>query len=463
MIRAGVSVLALITILAALSIPSPAEGDYIESVEEITAGNFLGFGARQMAMGGAGMMSIDGTALYYNPANLARIPRIEFNFGLTSQKYTDESNVRKVRKMVNTTGAVPTVDIYAGRFEDFTAGLSSLDDSRNNTRINSAILSIPYPTYRGSLVVGIGVVRTADFDRTFRFTHRDRHAIYGDIIAAGSEFQSGGLHQWSAGIGMDLSPRVSFGVSISMYTGKHEYNFEYDLDSASGLIYHSEQFIEDSYLGFGAKLGLAMQISPNIGLGLAVESPVTLSIDEDVHAYSYELNSLDGESIEDIYYSVEYNVKKPFAFSAGLLIQRGHISLVADIDYADWSQLEYGDNIIMEEYNDKIKDYYHDVLRSRVGAEAVLPNYGLSLRAGLFSDPLPYNKSFQNKSRQGYTLGVGLLVDQVMTIDVAYVHGSYSRNSDFYYGSTDAGLDHYLIIDEDISYNRIFLTAAYRF
>ena len=47
-------------------------GGYFNELDEPIAGNYFGIGARQMAMGGAGIMSMDGTALYYNPANLAR-------------------------------------------------------------------------------------------------------------------------------------------------------------------------------------------------------------------------------------------------------------------------------------------------------------------------------------------------------------------------------------------------------
>jgi long-subunit fatty acid transport protein len=307
------------------------------------------------------------------------------------------------------------------------------------------------------------MVRTSDFDKTFRFMHLDRHDIEGDLIAVGSEFQSGGLYQWSAGFGIDLSPRISFGASLSMYTGKHDYDFEYGLDSCDVLTFQSEQLIEDRYLGFGAKVGLAVQLTPEIGIGIAAESPVTLKVDEDVHEYYSGWDDVEGSYNGEDAYPVEYDVKRPFVFSGGFMFQSGLISIAGDIDYTDWSQLSYGDNIYMEEENDNIKEYYRDVLRSRIGAEVVIPSYGLSLRAGLFSDPLPYVDEFQNDFRQGYTFGLGFLVDQVMTIDLAYVHGSYGRNSDLLYGYTDTDLEHYLVVDEDITYNRIFMTAAYRF
>ncbi|RKX23418.1 MAG: hypothetical protein DRP51_00395 [Candidatus Zixiibacteriota bacterium] len=437
--------------------------EYIEQVEEITAGNFFGYGARQMAMGGAGIMAIDGAALFYNPANLARIPRIEFNFGLSNQRYKDISTVRPIRREVDYSGAVTQSGILSPRFEGFQPVLSSAENSKINTRVNSAIITIPYPTYRGSMVFGIGMTRGINFDRVFRLSHSDRSAS-GDIIALGDEFQSGALTQWGAGIGIDLSPRIAFGGALYLYTGKHNYNWEYALDSLDVLSYEAEDLIVDKYLGFNMKMALSMRLNHYLTLGLAVETPLIFSVEEE--SSSYRL--LDGVVIEDDYSYTEYDIKKPFVFSGGLSAQFNNATLMADFDYTDWSQLEYGDNIEMEKENINIRSYYRDVIRFRLGGEYVFPQAGLSVRAGYFSDPLPIKSSFVNQNRSGFTFGLGLLVDQVMTIDVAFVHGSYERNSDFIYSSVKDDQDnmissHNLIVDEEVSYNRLYLTTAYRF
>jgi hypothetical protein len=434
-------------------------GQYIEQVEEITAGNFFGYGARQMAMGGAGMMSLDGSALFYNPANLARIPRIEFNFGLSNQKYKDVSSIRALRREVDYSSAIPQASILSPRFDGFLSVPAKPENSKTNTRINMAILTVPYPTYRGSLVFGVGYARVANFDRIFRLMYIDTSAT-GDIVAVGDEFQSGSLNQWGAGFGIDLSPRISFGTALYLYTGKHEYNWEYNLDSVD-YQYGEESLISDDYLGWNAKISLSIQLSRMVGLGLAVETPTFLSVDEEAD-YIYL-----GDPT--LYYNfAEYNVKKPFVFSVGIQARLKSAVLALDLDYTDWSQLEYGDNDEMEIFNDDIRNYYTDVIRYRIGGEYIIPDWGLSLRAGYYNDPLPFKKRFINSDRDGISFGFGILVDQVLTIDVAYVHGSYSRNSDFIHASeVDSGdqlLGTYnLIVDEDISFNRIYLTSAYRF
>ncbi len=458
--------LAIKILICFVLITSVSSAEYIEQVEEITAGNFFGYGARQMAMGGAGIMAIDGAALFYNPANLARIPRIEFNFGLSNQKYTNKSSVRPIRREVDYSGAVPRDSTLSPRFGGYLPALNSAENSKTNTRINSAILTIPYPTYRGSMVVSVGMTKGVSFDRLFRLNHIDTSAA-GDIIALGNEFQSGALTQWGAGIGIDLSPRIAFGGALYLYTGKHNYNWEYALDSLDVLSYQAEDLIVDTYLGYNLKMGLSIRLNYALALGIAVETPLTLNVEEEYNGYEIINNALF--SYSDY---TEYEVKKPFVLSGGISAQFNNTSLMADFDYTDWSQLEYGDNPNMEIYNDNIKSYYIDVVRFRLGGEYVFPELGLSARAGYFSDPLPIKNSFVNNNRNGFTFGLGILVDQVMTIDVAFVHGSYERNSDFFYSemydesNPDDIIylgDHNLIVDEEISYNRLFLTAAYRF
>jgi len=427
---------ALVIFFCLISLASVSFADYIEQVEEITAGNFFGYGARQMAMGGAGIMAIDGAALFYNPANLARIPRIESASFILYPRY------------------LSTIRLSA---------LNSSKSSKINTRINSAIVTIPYPTYRGSMVIGIGMVRGVSFDKLFRLNHIDT-SLAGDIEALADEFQSGGLTQWGVGVGIDLSPRIAFGGAFYLYTGSHDYNWEYSLDSLDVLSYEADNLIVDKYLGYNMKLALSMRLNHIVALGIAVETPVIFNVEEEANIYEM----IDGAVITDEYIYSEWEVKKPYVFSGGISAQFNNSILTADFDYTDWSQLKYDDNVEMEKENINIRSYYKDVLRFRLGGEHVFPKSGFSIRAGYFNDPIPLVSDFVNNNRSGITFGAGILIDQVMTIDVAYVHGSYKRNSDLVYSTvvdTEDNLlsSHNLIVDEDISYNRIFLTAAYRF
>ena len=409
----------------------PVFAGQFDPIDEIIAGNFSGFGARQMGMGGAGMMTLDGTALFYNPANLARIPRIELNLGLSYQKFKDDAVSRPI-----------------GITRSFKA-----HDSKTNSRFNSAIMSVPYPTYRGSLVFGFGMVRSSDFDRVSRLNY-----VEGDGAAAlsniESSMESGGLNEWAFGFGIDLSPRVSFGGSVLLYSGKHDFTLKSPIYQNGLEIDSYEQLLKKDYFGIGGKIGLAMQLSPHLGMGMAVESPVSLAVDED----GYEI----ANDLVTPYSTAEYDLKRPFIFSAGLISRFDYATLMADIDYSDWTQFAYSDNFQMEVRNDQFKEYYRETLRLRAGGEYVFPDLGLSLRAGYFYDPLPFSSDYFNKDRKGFSLGLGLLVDEVMTIDMALVHGSYTNYNLLSPTSGSPFVNDFEFI-QDISYNRVYLAAAYRF
>ncbi|RKX32026.1 MAG: hypothetical protein DRP46_02050 [Candidatus Zixiibacteriota bacterium] len=423
--------LTLPIIMFALAIlAAPVFAGYLNDVNEVIAGNQIGIGAKQMAMGGTGMMTIDGTAIFYNPANLTRIPRIEFMLGMSYNKQKSDITTRAV-----------------GEESGF-----DVSDSKSNTRISSAILTVPYPTYRGALVFGFGVARLSDFDRISNFYFEEIDE--GEVRTSNEKVkESGGLNQWAFGFGIDLSPRISFGGALMVYHGKHELNLKSPLYYAGAMESDFEQLLEYRYIGYGAKIGLGMQLSRRIGLGMAIESPVMLDIDQDGSEIEF--------GIITPYSTVEYELKKPFVFSAGAVSRFDYFTLMADIEYTDWSQMSYSDNMAMELFNDEIEEVYKEVLRFRIGGEYVVPSIDLALRAGFFNDPLPYQEmlSYKNDSRYGYSFGFGFLVDQVMMIDFAYVHGSFSDS--FILESPD--FVETINLDEDIKNDRLFLTVSYRF
>ena len=154
------SIFLILSVLLLMHYPV-AWGQYIESVEEITAGNFFGYGARQMAMGGTGLMTNDGTSLFYNPANLARIPRIEIHYGMSHQKFDDKSYFRPLRKIVDYNNIIPSVNTYTGRFEGFTSSANRSENSKTNTRIGSTFLITTRLIYQGTVTSKLKPARVA--------------------------------------------------------------------------------------------------------------------------------------------------------------------------------------------------------------------------------------------------------------------------------------------------------------
>ena len=408
---------AIFVVSSVCLIGSPAYSQGFGVVDEATAGNFFVVGARALGMGGAHIaVANDATALVYNPAGLARVTRIEFSGGLTHQRLNNKTKF----------GLHPLseVDFNDGRLQ-------------NNTRFGSANVVLPVPTYRGSLVLALGVNRVKSFDKTMQFFADDAG---GSQMAIESE--TGGLYLWSFGAAVDVSPNVSVGAALNYWSGKDNYTWLYE-DTFLGRTI--DDAYKDRYSGLNAKFGFRIQPNKYLILGGTIDSPVTYTIEEDVTQITEEQGG------SEIYFDTyEYKISLPFGLGAGLALQFENLTLAGDINYADWTQMEYKRLEDAAEANRLIKETYTDALRFHLGAEYLIPQIGTSLRAGFYQDPLPYKSRWVKKDRNFFTAGIGFLIDQVMTLDVAWAHGSWELH--------DLGL----LLTEKYTTDRIFVSVAYR-
>ncbi|MCK5125024.1 MAG: hypothetical protein KAR42_02105 [candidate division Zixibacteria bacterium] len=420
-------------------IPTISIAQDLGNLEETSVGNFFGISARQMAMGGTGIAnSIDGAAIFYNPAALARIPRIEFQIGLTHQKFNNESSQ------------------LAGRYDppaEFRSTLNSSSIDATKTRFNTLNLTVPIPTYRGSLVVGVGINRITSFDRVSFLHLIDRrisdNALIDDQV---NEHETGRIFLYSGAVGIDLTPNLSIGGALNVFAGYDKLAYTYNWidntqhpDSSSGGF--TNQF-DDDYFGVGVKGGLLYRPNNRITFGLTIESPIYWEIQQ---------GYIDGDYID----VVEYDLIHPFKLGTGLSYSHKQLTLTADAEYVDWSQLEYTDNNDMEQYNDSLSNLYRDVLNLRGGIEYQFPKTGVALRAGIFSKPLPYHSKFIIDDEMGYSFGFGWLLDKVLLIEAAYVNGGLKRT----YTSVNAEFtvaDNKMAVAED-RYKRFYLTLSYRY
>jgi long-subunit fatty acid transport protein len=407
-----------------------------QPIEEVSAGNFFGVGARAMGMGGAHIACVnDATALIYNPAGLARIKRLEFSLGLTHQRFENE------------TGFLGSI-LPQGSNPYY----NNINRLQSNTRFSSASFVYPVPTYRGSLVFGLGVFRMMSFDKTFKYTYSlgpRYHPVAEELIS-----ESGGINMWSFGGAIDISPSISLGLGLNYWHGKEDYTLESEFswwqgDTLFEIRYNDE--IYDDYSGFSAKLGMSVHPTKYFSFGFTLESPTWFTIDEE-----YILRTDSTHTYDEYIWLIEesgfprYKLTHPYRFGMGAAIHFKNLLLAGDINYADWSQLEYREGFDIGEKNRNVKEYYQDVIRWGAGAEFLIPQISGKIRTGYYSDPLPYESRYLESDRSYLTLGFGFLIDRVMTIDFAWVHGFY----DFKYE-----LDSF---KEEYTTDRFFITTAFR-
>jgi long-subunit fatty acid transport protein len=388
-------------------------------VDEATAGNFFVVGARALGMGGAyTAVANDATALVYNPAGLARVIRIEFSGSLTHQRLNNKSDV----------------------------GLGFNDGRvQNNTRLGSGNLVLPVPTYRGSLVLAFGVNRVKSFDQAMQFSSN----LYGND-EMGIETESGGIYLWSFGAAVDISPNISVGGALNYWNGKDNYTWLYEniLDPFS---IRYDDAIKDRYSGLNLKLGVRTQPNKLLTVGATIETPVTYNIKEDWSQGTDTVFNQAGSVSEMVYGNSEYKITLPFSLGGGVALNMNDLTIAGEVNYTDWTQMEYKKLEDMADANRQIQDTYKATLRYHLGAEFLIPRISTTLRAGYFRNPLPYKADWVKKDRDFFTAGVGFLIDQVMTLDIAWAHGSWELKN-FTPGLT-----------EKYTVNQIFVSTAYRF
>lgn len=401
---------------------------------EPSAANFFGFDARVMAMGGAALANAtSGSATNYNPAALARIHRIELSLGLSHQRSRNNTEAPPVAALALGNPVVPT------------------ERTINNTRFNSAWAVLPVPTYRGSLVFGVSGVRAKNFDRAFERRTLDSVSAADFRRTFVSERESGGLYAWSVGGAVDMSPNVSLGATLILWTGTDAFASSGSLDSAAGGPPGTFRFadnIEDRYTGFTARVGALIQPNRMLTLGFTVDSPSWFSIDEDK---IFRQTDTTGQLVESPQPLFQYDLIHPFAFGAGAKVNIAGLTLAGDLGFTDWSQMEYRNTPDARLQSDSLQQNYRDVLRINLGAEYTIPVTGVSLRAGFLSDPLPFKSSVIQTNRKFFTFGAGFLVDQVLTLDAAVVLGDFGFNN---YGN--------FFYTEKYNLTRVFVTAAWR-
>lgn len=428
----------LMTLLAAQL--AWAYDGYVAPVYEIPLTRQTLTGARSLGMGGAALaVAEDASALSANPAALARMRRIELAGGLSRS----------------------TDDLSGAAFgEDFETSLS-------RTRFSSVRFAYPFPTFRGSLVMGVSGDRVHAFEDDFLATYE------GDIEWEENEgdFQTGpwrqtedstvegGVYAWTLGAAFDASPSVSLGLAASYWTGDFTRRLRWTAADENAISDNYETLVLDvesraDVSGLRVKAGGLFYVSDALALALVVDSPISLTFE----GTELVAASKDGIPVDDIsgstYFSDE--IELPFGFGAGLAYSPTDlVMLAADVYYTDWSEMTYAGRVYAGDPAER-QAAYEATTDLRLGVEVTLPSWPVRLRGGYMSRPLAYRGSEFgslgiDEDRSYFTLGAGFLVDTVLAIDVAWLTGAYERSGEDY--------DYTEAVDE----SGLLLEITYRF
>ena len=461
--------------LVGIGVASPAGGQ--DTPVELKETGRFGMGARALGMGNAyGAVSEDIAALRYNPAGLAQIRKIELASGIAH----DDTEL--------------TTEHFATETRDHT-----------NTRFEHVAVAYPVPTYRGSLVVGFGFYRWADLDQKnlkAGFLIPPTPGQRG-LYEEESYRRSGAIDAWTAGFGYDVAPRISVGASVTYLTGKSREdrisgNYRATLSGSEVLLdlgspsdpddrlFEEIAEISKDLTGYTAALGFLANPTPTIRVGLVVDLPTRLNYDG-VETFQLE----DWEKI-DLFSDIPFEdeITLPLSISGDISWGRSGILLAGGFRWTDYTQIDFAGEILAPGGR---KSAYRSVIAAHLGAEIHIPGSPVRLRAGAFTEPLPYRLIaadtdfvfipddadpvttddasiiFQDfptaniiTDRKYVTVGAGILLERSVTLEAAFVHGWWERSTPGDYENTTMFYST-LPTTEKVTQNRLFASVTLHF
>ena len=419
--------------------------------EERAIDNFAGVGVRAMGMGGAFVgVADDFTAMYWNPAGLAQMQRCEVQVSFLRNSRANDS-------------------IFNG-----TPGRSEL----TNTRFGSLGFVYPYPVYRGSLVLAAGLTRIKDFDWSLNLKGDDQGLAADHALQHEGELALAGV---SAAI--DVSSAVSLGATLGLVSGEDEAVNEFDWADLQNEFDEQRFLARDSFTDEYqwtpyAVLGVMLRTprdKPRYRLGATFATGGTHKIryvfrgsPSDTGYSSVEYDDGTVEEFSDEEARNTYELVLPFEFGVGASAEAlPGLTLAGSLHLAEWSQSEYEGDDDGLRADTSFETQYRDVLRYHVGVEYRVPVVALDLRAGYFVDPVPFIGPRDPDSahppirieedRRFITLGAGILIDEAMQIDLAWVRGAFKQVEEY----SDEYSDN--VLSEDYAINRLVLGLSYNF
>lgn len=438
----------------------------------------LGLGARALGMGNSYIaLSEDASAMFFNPAGLGLMNRIEVSGGL---------NYDKVKN--NTTF--------------FNSRTNATD---NSTKFNRFSIVLPYPTSQGSLVFGASFNSVKNFNTSMSFDGFNKGSnsmiqsllntdipfdlfltdtlnntlINGRLNQSGSILSKGSINNWAFSGAVEISKNLFVGLTINGISGSFSSNNDYFEDDTKNLYQgevvagdpfttdfrtlHLNRILNWNLKGWFAKAGLLYQINKHARFGATVRFPQYYTIEEQflVSGYSqFGTNNFVDLSTDKYSDNVRYDIVTPFVLSAGFSFNASGLILSAQSSFTDYTQLSIENpQGLSSQYvggvNKDINNSLTQVFSYNLGAEYTIPALGLRIRGGYFVQPSAYKNDPSKFDRKYVTAGIGFLLTQNVGIDIGYAHGLWKNVGDNY----DVNVSRTF---QDITYDRILVDLTYR-
>ncbi len=385
----------------------------------LTGGQQLGSGARALGLGGTYTgIADDYSAIWWNPAGLAQVKRIEVQGTILRTGFSNDASSRGV----STIGKTDAI------------------------RLNNIGAVFPVPVYQGALSFAFGYSQAVDYERATKAQRRAADGV--DFFL--DELEFGRLGQWAASGAVDVSPNLSLGGGINYWHGYDEFtSTEREPNSSGEVVFQQEVYTKLS--GWNFSFGGMYRPGRVARIGVSMQTATVMRLQETWESDSYDSGWND------------YKMNFPAIYRVGASIAPGRWLLAADIEYRDWKSLKFqgdtpfysitneGDTVLVTSIvgNQVIRDTYESTTRFSFGGEYLFPAYGLRGRAGYSFDPSNYKNAGDDADKGILSLGMGVLIDRSVMLDATWRTVGYTEQ-------VTEGLK------EDIRSSQLLMTISYR-
>jgi hypothetical protein len=410
----------------------------------------LGVSARSLGMGTAYTgVANDFSAVFSNPAGLGQMRMSEVTLGMSNVSY--------------------------GNTSTFFNSSQSLTNS--STSLNNLGLVYSLPVQQGSLVLAVGFGRQADYTSGLSFeginpqssivqtwaangiawdlglaafdTIKSKlvSAINGKLTESGTVLESGGQNYVTVSGAVEASKNFYIGATLNFISGSYSYVRNYQEEDLANVytatnpptLYNnnkdtaffpldyltSDQTLEHDLSGFSMKLGILYKFGPGSRLGIAIKTPSWITVHE---TYSEQASSTfddgTGYSLPASSSNYDYDIASPYVFSAGLSHSIGDLMLAGDVEYTDWTQMQFSNaSAELMSLNTTFKTEFRPTVNYRLGGEYEFSGVGFRLRGGFAYLPSPYNGDPSSFAQKYITGGLGFIIADAFSIDIGYAHG----------------------------------------
>ncbi len=443
----------------------------------------LGPDARALGMGNTFVAISDNAAgSYFNPAGLALVKNSILAAGFDFSNFNNDVS-------------------FLG---------NEISSKTNGTKFNQASIVLPFPTKRGSMVVGIGYNQSKDLSGIVEFNgfnsgptskiqslldtdvpfdlyltdELNNTPINGNLNQSGTILNSGSINNWDFSGAVEIAKNTFIGGSFTIHTGSFESNNDYYEDDTQniyeGITAVGEPQTEDFRTfnfknllrwdigGWSGKLGMMYQWESFMRLGLTIQFPKIYTIEEkfDVNGSSEfggEFGTGQKYFLDAYKYSdqVKYDIQTPYEFTGGVAFNLVYLIVTGQASIIDYTQMEFKnpegiDQTFFSEQNSLIKQSMRVAYNGNVGAELTLPLLPIKFRAGAIYQQSPFDGDEEAFNRKYLTAGVGFNFEGAFMIDLAYSYGWWKDIADNY----DVGVSRTY---QDVKQQTIMLTTTFRF